>query len=405
MCRFIDIILLAFIWRAHAEKLVVDGTSNVQDSLKVVDNFLQHALEVSPLYHAEKVDTTFGNRDHHMFLLQKVVKSNKPLRAFASLLATSCAFMGSLRQPERASSPPKQAVTQNVLDVAPERQNIDFSSAQSLINHGYWQEEALNLEPLLVQPEDPAGHLHRHGVARIPDVLSKGTANALRDVVLAELSASTELDDPDLLANHFSAGVFNTRAKPDAPQTRWELRLPMNAAVRAALGELTSGTLGSVLAQAAGPDAELWELSALISAPGSAPQIIHADTKFTPRPSLITTFVALQDVTSTMGPTSYVPGTHTDVSAHMDYMRNSLGFLSAADGRSSIMDIGDATVYDSRILHCGGANRSDRIRVLLVLTFRHEGTSKNSEWSPNSIRAEVAGRHTLRSLSRRAALV
>ena len=35
------------------------------------------------------------------------------------------------------------------------------------------------------------------------------------------------------------------------------------------------------------------------------------------------------------------------------------------------MDAGDAAFYDGRLLHCGGANRSDQLRMLFYVTFRH----------------------------------
>ena len=31
---------------------------------------------------------------------------------------------------------------------------------------------------------------------------------------------------------------------------------------------------------------------------------------------------------------------------------------------------GEAALYDGRLLHCGGANRSDELRILFYLTFR-----------------------------------
>ena len=173
----------------------------------------------------------------------------------------------------------------------------------------------------------------------------------------------------------------------------------MSPSVRAALTEIFAGSMGSVLAALAGPDAELWELSAIISAPGAAPQIVHADTAYASDPCLITTFVALQDVTPSMGPTSFVPGTHDDFAAHKRFMADPLVFLSDTPGLSCLLDAGDAAVYDSRVLHCGGANRSDRLRALLCVTFRHTDAPVREEWSGNSIRADVAGRYTLQDFS------
>ena len=43
------------------------------------------------------------------------------------------------------------------------------------------------------------------------------------------------------------------------------------------------------------------------------------------------------------------------------------GFLL---GASILSPIPPLTRYDGRLLHCGGANRSDELRVLFYLTFR-----------------------------------
>ena len=42
----------------------------------------------------------------------------------------------------------------------------------------------------------------------------------------------------------------------------------------------------------------------------------------------------------------------------------------APPSRVALLDAGDAALYDGRLLHCGGANRSDELRVLFYLTFR-----------------------------------
>jgi len=145
-----------------------------------------------------------------------------------------------------------------------------------------------------------------------------------------------------------------------------------------------------------------------VSAPGAAPQIVHADTDLVvdadgllgaaaapPPPLLLTAFVALQPVTRAMGPTRFLPRTHVDAAAHaaLAARGDATGLLCAAargsggddgggggdDGgggggdapaggaaaapapsRVGLLDTGDATLYDGRLLHCGGANRSER---------------------------------------------
>ena len=55
--------------------------------------------------------------------------------------------------------------------------------------------------------------------------------------------------------------------------------------------------LGAAVAALVGGDAQLWELAAIFSAPGAAPQVVHADAVWSPAPLLLTAFVALQPVT------------------------------------------------------------------------------------------------------------
>ena len=62
--------------------------------------------------------------------------------------------------------------------------------------------------------------------------------------------------------------------------------------------------------------AVLYELSCLISDPGSQRQVMHPDNPFLQGrsdPTLLTCFIALQDIDIAMGPTVYLPRTHTAV--------------------------------------------------------------------------------------------
>ena len=65
-----------------------------------------------------------------------------------------------------------------------------------------------------------------------------------------------------------------------------------------------------------GSRAELWELGALISAPGAAAQIVHADVVWRPKPSLHTAFVALQPIDRALGSTRFLPNTHENGDLH-----------------------------------------------------------------------------------------
>ena len=103
--------------------------------------------------------------------------------------------------------------------------------------------------------------------------------------------------------------------------------------------------------------------------PDSSPQRLHCDTG-SPSPALFTSFVALQDVTENMGPTRFLLQTNRPA-AHRQFSADKTSFLNKAASRIALLQEGDAVVYDSRVLHCGTENNSDKPRVLLVLTLRH----------------------------------
>ena len=69
--------------------------------------------------------------------------------------------------------------------------------------------------------------------------------------------------------------------------------------------------LGPLLTELVGDAGVLQEIACLISEPGSRQQPLHPDTPYTSSPPLYAAFVALQDIDVEMGPTVYLPGTHT----------------------------------------------------------------------------------------------
>ena len=174
-----------------------------------------------------------------------------------------------------------------------------------------------------------------------------------------------------------SCGQSGAEAASDTiEERRWDLRLsPSHPVVRRALDELfgEGKPLGAAFEELAGRDAYLWEVAAIMSAPGCPPQIVHADASWTPQPLLITAFIALQDVCRDMGPTRFIPRTHNDPSHAAVVATDDATSLGAGSPPSScvgLLQAGDATLYDGRLLHCGGANRSDKRRILMYVTFR-----------------------------------
>lgn len=272
-----------------------------------------------------------------------------------------------------------------------------------------WEEEALlGLAPglALSSPGDVVAHLGTRGVARLGGVLSEGTTAPLREDVLRLLDSVRGADAESLGEGQRQSplsAVLSSSAEPEANLvTRWDLRLRLTPIVRRAVREaLSCVALASALSAAAGPDAELWECAALISAPGAAPQPLHADTLWDKDGVLFSTFIALQAVTPAMGPTRFLRGSHT-LEAHDAFDDDGLSFVSAASDSAvaGLLLPGEATVYDGRVLHCGGPNTSDELRVMFYLTFRR-GAADGQELGndeAHSIHARYRGRFNLGQL-------
>ena len=145
-----------------------------------------------------------------------------------------------------------------------------------------------------------AKELRREGVIRIDEVLSDETADALLKYVTALRVQST--DDVE------SGRVPHLQRFADVllKTNRCDLTLPLDPEPLAALAEVVlghKGVLGHLINALLGKDAVLYELSTLISDPGSQRQVVHPDTPYggagavyNKDPVLFTTFVALQDV-------------------------------------------------------------------------------------------------------------
>lgn len=239
--------------------------------------------------------------------------------------------------------------------------------------------------------DDTAQAIREEGVALVDGALSPATARRLRDTVLA----SVETAD----ASAFSA-VLGPRAAAQAEVTRVDLRLSLDdQAVAAAAEEIARSRVGDALGYLTGPEALLWELAAVVSYPGSAHQLVHSDTLFDDRPCLFTAFVALQDVEATMGPTLFVLGTHKDPTAHAlaeADPTSRAAFLGAATPYLAHLRIGQASLYDSRLLHAATPNThpSNTVRVLFYLTFCHPDADADDLANPDahSILPGVAAR-------------
>jgi len=236
------------------------------------------------------------------------------------------------------------------------------------------------------QPESIATLSHRtleeEGVVRVNGVLSASTAALLRADVIARRDAAYEA-----IAN--GADWRATFADVLLKTKRCDLLLPLKGSrsVQLALRELlcdaeadrggkaTPSTLYSVLSAALGEDATLYELASLVSEPGSPRQPVHPDTPHQKQTPLLTCFIALQDVDESMGATIFLPGTHTaDAHAHFEHdvaARDAL--LAKRLSTVALLKAGDASLFDSRTLHCGGLNDGalGATRALFYVSFQN----------------------------------
>ena len=216
--------------------------------------------------------------------------------------------------------------------------------------------------------DDVASDLRSAGYTIANSAVGASTCAALRARVL---------DHHDRARDAMSRGeldevyAFGRIAAP--MDRRIDLRLPLALSVRAALHQAAAHVGPIIDAFLDGGDGELVELSSLISLPASSAQPIHADTTDA-EPSIVTVFIALQDISLDMGPTLVWPRTHSRDACRIDPASAPWPCAAArARGRAptpGTLRAGGALVMDSRLAHCGAANASDVARVLLYFSVR-----------------------------------
>ena len=156
-------------------------------------------------------------------------------------------------------------------------------------------------------------------------------------------------------------------AAPGAPRQEVPLSLKSDA-VASAAAAVAASPVGAALEDLCGGDAPLFDLCAVVSAPGAPIQPLHSDLGFDGAEAapLYTCFVALQETPSALGPTEFCLGSHTDAAAH-SALRSQRGRLD--DAVAFPLAVGAAVLFDPRIAHRGGPNSSERHRAFLSMTF------------------------------------
>ena len=270
-----------------------------------------------------------------------------------------------------------------------------------------------------VDKEGFGASLMENGVVRMNNVLSSQTANEMIHYVDKLLLDTTFAVEEGIFPREALFGTVYGK------QNRWDLLLPIEEVVvsqqqkqqkqphlmKKALSECLHP--GSPIAQTIesilGKDAELYELSTLISDPGSLPQPLHPDIQYqdTLHP-LLTCFIALQDVERNMGPTLFMKSSatqefHDDLhNRHLDV--NATGLIATSYNELGTLNQGDCSLYSAMTLHCGSANKSkNQRRRLFYFSFMNKALFRGEEGGDGgdggggrkyvSIRPEIEQRH------------
>jgi len=238
--------------------------------------------------------------------------------------------------------------------------------------------------------------LKKDGVVRIDKVLSSDQADKMREYISAlRQTSAAEVESGKVHSLHRFANVLLRK-------DRCDLTLPLGQddVIADLLNELLrESAAGQTIKALLGQGSVLYELSCLVSDPGSQRQNLHPDTPYFQGKDavLYTCFIALQDVRQDMGPTVWLPGTHT-AEAHEAFRDDN----SPSEGGESrkdelirttpsvlgLLPKGSCAIFDSRLLHCGTSNVSESdSRALLYFSFKDKKFGYPG--NPASIRPEI----------------
>jgi ectoine hydroxylase-related dioxygenase (phytanoyl-CoA dioxygenase family) len=319
------------------------------------------------------------------------------------------------------------------------------SSSTSSIKAQQQQQQQL----LTLQGKAHAQVLQRDGVVRIDNIFSNDLASQLRTMVYEMRTESTMAVAAGQVQ---SLGRF---ADVLLKENRCDMTLPFvysdtdssvannperHALVVAAMTQLIQNSpFGATIQALFGPDAVLHELSCLMSDAGSQRQVVHPDTPCNEENEndeavLYTCFVALQDIDENMGPTVWLPRTHTkemhaqfqdespllppnDVENNADNNADDEMMMIRPKTRKDLLlqqqpavlgtlPQGCCGIFDSRLLHCGGANTapSGTSRALFYCTFRNPRVDHFRVGNPGSIRRDLIGKFTIDEMNRQLTL-
>jgi ectoine hydroxylase-related dioxygenase (phytanoyl-CoA dioxygenase family) len=224
------------------------------------------------------------------------------------------------------------------------------------------------------EPHVASSALEEEGYIRINKVLSPETTKQVLQHINAkhdDLKAKAK-DDMAIQSKYFGDVLERNQ--------RSDLFLDLDPVVRTSLEEAMT-SIKPVFENLLGEDAELFELAAIVADPRAPRQPMHPDTvcREAQPADVATAYVALQDVEVDMGPTIVVPRSNT-VDVHKSFNtpddggRQRVQLLRETPYHVGVLQNGDANLIDSRLIHCGGANESNKRRVLMYVSFKRAST-------------------------------
>jgi len=266
--------------------------------------------------------------------------------------------------------------------------------------------EALVLDGTSSQPwpVSSVDALLEDGVIMIPNVLSSATVASLRAWLESKLDESRVL-----VASGDAASENNLLNRVCCPQDRYFLALGLEPqvvvdAVAEALQVLSPFIRGVLKHNKEDIVDEplITNLGAVCTTEGAPRQPVHADDDrlYSSCPERLVAFVALQDIDEQMGPTTFLPGTHSSVQAHNALVSptKKAKLLRTGPVRSGTMPAGSCTLHDAGLLHAGGGNSSSRNRWLFQMSFARAGLQLSC---PHIYKSMISnGVHTLEELKR-----
>ncbi|KAL3936173.1 MAG: hypothetical protein SGBAC_008455 [Bacillariaceae sp.] len=269
---------------------------------------------------------------------------------------------------------------------------------------------------LKTQAKAHAKVLREQGVVRIDNVLSKDLADSIRGRVYQMRRESEDLVQSGTVPHlaRFADVLLN------GDRDRCDMTIPLGTECdddkpeehswvpQALASVLVDSPVGGTYQNVLGNKAILREWSCIMSDPSSDRQVMHYDTPYNEDPVLYTCFIALQDIELNMGPTTWMPETHDSQEIHHQFQDETKPSGAAVSPKDQLllskptvlgtMSKGSCAIYDSRLLHAGGANTSDKSRAILYCTFQNPKVTNLG--NPGSIRKNLIGQWTLQKLQK-----